>query len=185
MERMKLIAVIMLTVLSLLAAEEGNPKDRIVALYKDGEYKKVCREGMAQYYLGHDEPHFAAMIGMACAKVDEINPLGALQRNLVDTPALRSAATFFSTLVLEKRLLYQHFIDGVAVEGYTLPKYDHILSVVYDHISRGDFVQMGEQMVRIEEGKHNIFVSVSDDDPVRILVDEYEGAKLLHRHWFQ
>ena len=182
---MKQIAVIVIAVVSLLATENSAKRDRIVSLYKQGQFSQVCREGMVQYYGGNDEPHFAAMVGMACAKVDEINPLGALQRNLVDTPALRSTSTYFSTLVLVKRLLYQHFIDGIVLDGYSLPKYDHILSIVYDHVSRGDFTQMGKGMIRIEAGGHSIFVSVSDDEPVRLLVDEYEGAKLLHRHWFQ
>ena len=185
MERMKYIVMIVIAVVSLLATENSTERDRIVSLYKQGEFGQVCKAGMVRYYAGNDEPHFAAMVGMACAKVDEINPLGALQRNLVDTPALRSTATYFSTLVLVKRLLYQHFIDGIALDGYVLPKYDHVLSIVYDHVSRGDFTQMGTGMIRIEAGSRSIFVSASDDDPVRLLVDEYEGAKLLHRHWFQ
>jgi len=182
---MKSIAVIVLFAVTLLAAENSDTKERFVSLYKQGEFRQVCKEGLNLYYAGHDEPHFAAMVGMACAKVDEINPLGALQRNLVQTPALRSSATYFSTLVLAKRLLYQHFIDGITLEGLVLPKYDHILSIVYDHVSRGDYTQMGRGMLRIEAQGHSIFVSVSDDDPVRLLVDEYDGAKLLHRHWFQ
>ena len=185
MEPMKSIAVIMLFVVTLLAAEESDNKARFVSLYKQGEFRQVCKEGMVLYYRGQDEPHFVAMVGMACAKVDEINPLGALQRNLVQTPALRSSATYFSTLVLAKRLLYQHFIDGIALEGLVLPKYDHILSIVYDHMSRGDYTRLGGGMVRIEAAGRSIFVSVSDDEPVRLLVDEYDGAKLLHRHWFQ
>jgi len=172
-------------VFALYGAEMGDGTDGMVSLYKAGEYRKLCREGMLQYYKGNDEPHFAAMVGLACAKVDEINPLGALQRNLVDSPELRRTATYFSTLVLVKRLLYQHFIDGITVEGYVLPSYDHILSTVYDHISRKEYKKIGKRMVRIDQDGRSIFVSVSDDDPVRLLVDEYEGATLLHRHWFQ
>jgi hypothetical protein len=185
MQRMKYFAVLFIAAVSLAAAQNNAERDRIVSLYKEGAFKQACRAGMLQYYAGNDEPHFAALVGMACAKVDEINPLGALQRNLVQTPALRGTATYFSTLVLVKRLLYQHFIDGTALDGIALPRYDHILSVVFDHVSRGDYKQMAKKMIRIEEGGRSIFVSVSDDEPVRLLVDEYEGAKLLHRHWFQ
>ncbi|MBD3801279.1 MAG: hypothetical protein IE886_07555 [Campylobacterales bacterium] len=46
---------------------------------------------LAAYYAGSHEAHFAAMVGMACAKSDMINPL-------VETPSLRSTATFFATL---------------------------------------------------------------------------------------
>lgn len=157
----------------------------IAELYKAGQYDRVCREGMQRYYRGDKEAHFAAMVGMACARVDTINPLGILQRNLVSTPALRSSAIYFSTLVLAKRLLYHHFVDGIPLGGFALPQYDHILSIVFDHVRRGDVVQMGDGMVRIDHGSRRILVSVSDDEPPRLLVDEYNGAQLVGRHWYQ
>jgi len=169
----------------LISAPAINQADTIAKLYRNGDYKRACKEGMRQYYAGKKEEHFAAMVGMACAKTDAINALGTLQRNLVGSAALRGSATYFSTLVLAKRLLYQHFVDGIGVDAYVLPKYDHILSIVFDHVRRGDFKRMGEKMVRIEYGNKTILVSVSDDVPARLLVDEYEGAKLLHRHWYQ
>ncbi len=163
----------------------GGQTKSVVMLYKKGEYGQVCRKGMRLYYNGSKEPHFAAMVGMACARTDAINPLGVLQRNLVSTPPLRRSATYFSTLVLAKRLLYQHFVDNTPIEQFVLPKYGHILSVVYDHVRRGDFVSMGKGMVRIDDRGRRIFVSVSDDEPPRLLVDEYDGMTLRHRHWFQ
>lgn len=182
---MKFLIALLVSGCTLFAAGAASENETMVSLYKQGAYAEVCKKGVISYYKGQNEPHFAAMVGMACAKVDEINPLGALQRGLVDTPALRRTATYFSTLVLAKRLLYQHFIDGVDIAAYRLPKYDHILSNVYDHVSRGEYKKISAGMIRIDDKGKQIFVSVSDDDPVRILVDEYDGAKLVHRHWFQ
>lgn len=185
MDRMKALttwtAVLLLAGLCAQAAET----DKIVSLYKENDFSQVCKLGMREYYSGNQEPHFAAMVGMACAKSDAINPLGSLQRSLVETPALRSSATYFSTLVLAKRLLYQYFIDGIDLGGFTLPRYEHVLSVVFDHVARGDFKRMGPRMIRIEAGERSLLVSVSDDKPEKILVDEYLGAKLLYRHWYQ
>lgn len=165
----------------LQAANTGH----LVDMYKKGAYKEVCRRGMKAYYNGNKEPHFAAMVGIACAKSDAINPLGSLQRSLVASPALRSSATYFATLLLAKRLLYQHFIDGIDLRDYALPKYDHVLSIVFDHVARNDFTRMGRGMLRIEAGTLRILVSVSDDKPARLLMDEYRGAKLVRRHWYQ
>lgn len=176
--------MIILMALSSSALWGANTK-KIVALYKAREYQQVCRQGMREYYRGNKEAHFAAMVGMACAKTDAINPLGVLQRSLVATPALRSSATYFSTLVLAKRLLYQHFIDGIELGAFVLPKYDHILSTVFDHVARKAYVPMGQGMIRIESDGRSILVSVSDDRPAKLLVDEYDGAKLVHRHWYQ
>jgi hypothetical protein len=185
MEGMKRLFFLKMLMLMLTTAVWSAKTEVIVSLYKQGNYKKVCKQGMREYYRGNKEAHFAAMVGMACARSDAINPLGILQRSLVTTPALRSSATYFSTLILAKRLLYQHFIDGVALNAFVLPKYDHVLSIVFDHIARNDFKTIGNGMIRIEEGDRSILVSVSDDRPARLLVDEYLGAKLLHRHWYQ
>lgn len=185
MNPMKRFVLFVTSVLLFASAGEAAQTQRLAALYKKGEFLQVCRSGIREYYAGRQEAPFAAMVGMACAKSDMINPLAELQRHLVDTPVLRSSATFFSTLVLAKRLLYQHFVDGVSLEPFVLPKYEHILSVVYDHVNRGAYKEMDGGMIRIEHGGRNIFVSVSDDEPARILVDEYEGATLLHRHWYQ
>ena len=164
---------------------QAGKTDDLVDMYKNGEYKQVCAHGMQAYYSGNKEPHFAAMVGIACAKSDTINPLGSLQRSLVTTPALRSSATYFATLLLAKRLLYQHFIDGIDLEHYALPKYEHILSIVFDHVARNDFTRMGSGMIHVEAGELRILVSVSDDAPARLLMDEYRGAKLVKRHWYQ
>lgn len=140
---------------------------------------------MRAYYAKDMDGHFAAMTGMACAKADSINALGSLQRNLVGTTALRSSAVYFSTLILLKRLLYQHFVDGISLQEFQLPKYDHILSVVFHHLKNGTFERLDNRMVRIEEGKRTILVSLSQDPQPKLLIDEYAGAILLKRHWYQ
>lgn len=184
MKRSKIFAYSLALALSGTEAAAGEADD-IANLYREQAFEKACKEGMRLYYGGRKEPHFAAMVGMACARVDAINPLGVLQRNLVDSPALRSSATYFATLVLAKRLLYQHFIDGISLQAFSLPSYDHILCFVFDAVRRGEFAPMGPNMIGIDRGMGRIIVSVSDDVPARLLIDEYDGSQLKHRHWFQ
>lgn len=182
---MKIVYVLLLSVFFAQAAEVDFKAGPMIQLYKEGNFKRVCKEGMHRYYAGNHEGHFVAMVGMACARTDAINALGILQRNLVQTPALRSSATYFSTLVLAKRLLYQHFIDGVSLEAYTLPAYEHILITLFKHVREGDFEQTTAKMTSMEDGNRTILVTVTDDVPAKLLVDEYEGAVLMQRHWYQ
>ncbi|WP_345987139.1 hypothetical protein WCX18_08265 [Sulfurimonas sp. HSL1-2] len=176
----------LMTLLALLTLSGyGADTKQVLALYRDGDYLQACKSGLSAYYAGSREAHFAAMVGMACAKSDMINPLGDLQRPLVTTPSLRSTATFFATLQLAKRLLYQHFVDGLEIKGFTLPKYDHILSIVYDHVSRGDYTTMEHGEMLIVDGQRNIIVSLSRGTPPRVLVDEYEAGQRIRRHWYK
>lgn len=180
----KSLLVSVLPVVFLFASEFDS---KLVKEYKAGKYKSVCKKGMHAYYQGRKDEHFAALVGVACANNDSINFLGILQRNLVGSPSMRSTASYFSALLLQKRLIYQFMIDGIDLSGFRLPKYDHVLSVVFDKLSKGDYKSLGgvTNMIKIDEGERTIFISISDDKPARVLVDEYKDAKLLKRHWYQ
>lgn len=182
---MKHIVPAIILILFSTAIASAATTEEIVSLYKKGEYKQVCKMGMNEYYGGNSEAHFAAMVGMACAKTDMINPLGKLQGRLVSSPALRSTATFFATLLLAKRMLYQHFVDGVPLQGFVLPKYKHILSVVFDHVSRGDFERTETGGIRFTEGNLSVAVSLSEGEKPRLYVDEYEGDVRVAHHWYR
>lgn len=182
---MKSITALLCVLLFQVGSLPAASTDDIVSLYTSGDYTQACRKGRHLFYRGNQEAHFAAMVGMACAKVDAINPLGNLQRNLVSSPALRSSATYFTTLLLAKRLLYQHFVDGIALNGFVLPNYDHVLSIVYDHMQRGVYEKHVDGTVHIALPDRSIIISLSNDTPAKLNVDEYRGKTLLKHHWFQ
>ncbi len=182
-----MIRIFIITLLVLVSASQAEIAEKLVSQYKAGKYRSVCNKGMSAYYSGKRDEHLLALTGMACAKIDSINILGSLQRHLVNSPAMRNSATYFSTLLLQKRLIYQFMLDDINITNLQLPKNEHILSTVFEHLSLGDFKRLGGEtkMIKITEGEKIIFLSISDDKPVRVLVDEYKGASLLQRHWYQ
>ena len=182
---MKLSCIFLIFILFFPLGANAYDERHIVALYKQGAYEDACKQGMSQYFQGNKEAHFAAMVGMACARVDLINPLGILQRNLVRTPTLRSTATFFTTLLLAKRLLYQHFVDGTPIEGLVLPKFDHVLTQVFDRMSRGEYERLPGGVIRIETPQRRYLLSIAGSAPQWLFIDEYAGAEMLKRHRYQ
>lgn len=175
-----------LVTVTLYAASSDTETKAIVALYQKGQYATACDKGM-QHYFTHrkKEPHFVAMVGMACAKSDMINWLGVLQRYLVQSPPLRSTATYFTTLLLDKRLLYQHFVDGVPVEGFRIPLYDHILSTVMDRMSRGDYEKDGNGTVRMTTREGMIEIRITEDQPPKLMVFERNATDVVRSHWYR
>jgi len=183
---MKHLILIVLCSAALLYAAADKETNEIVELYKKGDFTDVCDLGM-QYYFNHSEkePHFVAMVGIACAKADMINWLGVLQRHLVDTPALRSTATFFTVLLMDKRLLYQHFVDGVPVDGYRFPVYDHVLSVVMEGMSRGAYEVDDNKTASITTKEGKIEIRLTDDTPPKLLIIERNATDILRTHWYR
>lgn len=155
--------------------------------FNAGNYKEVCKNGLNHYYGGRKTEMFVAMVGTACAYVDNINPLGLLQKNLVSSADARETASYFATLLLQKRLIYQFMLDDINVTRLTLPYSNHILSLVFTNLAEKNYKILSKKpkMIKIIDGEKNILVSISDDTPHKILIDVYEGSVLTKRHWFQ
>jgi len=155
--------------------------------FKAKKYNKVCEKGSRVYYGGYTEENFVSLVGVSCAKVDRINMLGMLQRSLVNTKSSRENASYFSTLILQKRLIYQFMIDDLALNDLRLPTSNHILSRVFEQLSLGQFKLVSEmpKLVELDANGRRVILSVSDDEPKKVLIDEYTTTGELERHWFQ
>ena len=82
---------------------EGRDITPFINDFKAEKYNKVCEKGSALYYGGYTDENFVSLVGVSCAKVDRINVLGMFQRSLVSTKSSRENASYFSTLILQKK----------------------------------------------------------------------------------
>ncbi|MFC2074434.1 hypothetical protein ACFLR3_04195 [Campylobacterota bacterium] len=155
--------------------------------FKAKKYNKVCEKGMNAYYGGYVEENFVSLVGVSCAKVDRINILGMLQRSLVSTKEARENSSYFSTLILQKRLLYQFMIDDITLDDLKLPASNHLLSRVFTQLSLKNYkvLSTSPKLIELDEHGRRIILSLSDDEPVKVLVDEYKANGELKRHWYQ
>lgn len=155
--------------------------------FKAKKYNKVCEKGSRLYYGGYTDENFVSLVGVSCAKVDRINILGMLQRSLVSTSASRENASYFSTLILQKRLVYQFMIDDLDVSHLKLPSSSHLLSRVFEQLSLNNYkiLSSSPKLIEINNAGRKYILSVSDDEPKKVLVDEYKSDGSLERHWYQ
>jgi len=155
--------------------------------FKAKKYNKVCEKGSKVYYGGYTDENFVSLVGISCAKVDRINILGMLQRSLVETPSSRENASYFSSLILQKRLIYQFMIDGLDLSDLKLPASTHLLSRVFEHLSTNQYKVLCKEpkLIEIDDNGKKFILSVSDDQPKKVLIDEYKATGELERHWYQ
>ena len=142
---------------------------------------------MQLYYGGYTDENFVSLVGVSCSKVDRINLLGMLQRSLVKSKASRENASYFSTLVLQKRLIYQFMIDDLKLTDLKLPASNHLLSRVFERLSEGEYKVLSKspKLLEIDADGRRMILSVSDDEPKKVLIDEYKTTGELERHWYQ
>lgn len=155
--------------------------------FKAKKYNKVCGKGSRLYYGGYTDENFVSLVGISCAKVDRINVLGMFQRSLVLSDASRENASYFSTLILQKRLIYQFMIDNLDLSHLKLPDSNHLLSRVFTALSNSKYEILSKRpkLVEINANGRKYVLSVSDDTPKKVLVDEYKADGTLERHWYQ
>lgn len=155
--------------------------------FKAKKYNKVCEKGSKLYYGGYTNENFVSLVGISCAKVDRINILGMFQRSLVLSDASRENASYFSTLILQKRLIYQFMIDDLNLCDLKLPSSRHLLSRVFEQLSNANYklLSPSPKLVEINANGRKYILSVSDDTPQKVLIDEYKADGSLERHWYQ
>ncbi|PHR54920.1 MAG: hypothetical protein COA44_12025 [Arcobacter sp.] len=155
--------------------------------FKAKKYNKVCDKGSRVYYGGYTDENFVSLVGISCAKVDRINILGMFQRSLVLSESSRENSSYFSTLILQKRLIYQFMIDDLDLSYLKLPSSSHLLSRVFEPLSNNKYqvLSRSPKLVEVHTDKRKYILSVSDDIPKKVLIDEYKTDGTLERHWYQ
>lgn len=151
--------------------------------YEAKNYDKICSEG-AVFYLKNDKNEMIlTAIGDACSKIDVINPLGYIVKNLVTTKEYRESGSYFATLVLQKKLIYQFMHDGINLQELKLPRTDHVLSKVFESLSQGNY-EIVDKKVQITTPEMDYLLYLVGDEPKKVYIDEYKNGKLIKRHWY-
>lgn len=154
--------------------------------YEAKNFDKVCSEGSSFYMKNDKNENVLTAVGDACAKVDAINPLGNIIKNLISTKEYRESGSYFATLVLQKKLIYQFMHDGINLRELRLPRTNHVLSVVFENLAIGnyEYSENGNRKVQISTSEFDYLLWLSDDEPKKVHIDEYKNGKIVKRHWY-
>jgi hypothetical protein len=144
-------------------------------------YDKVCKTGIKNLYNIKHSENLLSLIGIACAKSDNILYLPIFAKRLKKTKESRNNAIYFSVLFLQKKLLYAYFMDNIDISYYEFPMTDHPISIVTYFIAKNRFKK--ENGVINIEYKNKTYKVYKDGTKVFVLV--YENGKLKETHWYR
>jgi len=158
-------------------------KNDIINDYKNGKFERVCILGTNSDSRNEE---ILSLIGNACLKLDNINPLGVIIKRLVTSPKYRENASYFATILLQKKLIYQFMIDGVDLKSIRLPRTSNILSIVFENIVKKNYkvIDINKNKIEINTGNKKYILWRSSDNPPKVLIDEYKNNTLVKRHWY-
>ncbi len=174
---MKLFVSFLIFISLLFASEQDYNK--CIDYFKNKDYLKCCRLGSRIYYKYSS--NFASMVGIACAKTDNINILGDIIKRLYKTKFDRTNASYFVTLIFEKKLLYQFVLDKINLKNLSLPKTKHILSRVFEKISSGNYKYI-DGKIAIQDKEYKYIIWLTTGKKRVMVIDEYKNGILIKRH---
>ncbi len=174
---------ILLILVSFYSISFSYNKSEIVSDYKNQNYKKVCIYGTV---ANSKDESILSLIASACLKVDSINPLGTIIKKMVSTPKYRENASYFATIILQKKLIYQFMNDGIDLSNLRLPRTSYLLSVVFENIVKKNYkiIDKTTKKIKIVLKNRTYILWRSSTKPIKIFIDEYKDGILLKTHWY-
>ena len=154
--------------------------------YEAKQFEKVCQNGSNSYMRNDSNGNILTAIGDACAKIDSIRPLGDIVNRLYATKEHRESASYFATIVLQKKLIYQFMNDDINLKELRLPRTNHVLSRVFENLATDNYeiVDKGLRKITITTPEMDYVLWLSTDEPKKVFIDEYKNKKLVQRHWY-
>lgn len=97
-------------------------------LYQKGDYASSCNMGLQHFKKFESNEADVLLYAFSCLKADQIDRLNAPIAILNRSSEARSNASYFSMLVLQKKLLIQALYDNYPLKSLKLPTSSHLLS---------------------------------------------------------
>lgn len=174
----KILFLICFLFVSLFAAD----KNYIVNLYKKGRYARACVEFGKIYTKYKADENFLNLFAYSCLKSDHINRMVLPIIKLNGSPSARANAAYFTTILYQKKLLYNALIDGVDISYVKLPKTDYILSEIFCKYVKKDYVKKNGNYLFKDDKDNSLTheMSVEKEDNIqKIYIKSYKDGKII------
>ncbi|MGM0624057.1 MAG: hypothetical protein ACQESH_08590, partial [Campylobacterota bacterium] len=135
----KLLLTILSTSVLLSYSLEEFYKD-----YKEEKYDYACKKGVTIFSQNRQDENYLTIYSFACLKSDMIDRLAVPITGLRESKEARANASYFSAVLLQKKLLYHAVIDGTDIKGLNFPTTEFVLSRIFDMYVDEDYTKKDE-----------------------------------------
>jgi len=125
MKKIILITFILLEILHANTAEKMN------RLYQSGAFLEACQMGVQHFNELKYNEAYLSLYAFSCLKADQIDRLDTPSVLLSQSTEARTNASYFSMLLLQKKLLMQALYDNYPLKSLKLPMSSHLLSKIF------------------------------------------------------
>ena len=163
----RILVVVCFFVLSLSAGDVSD----FYHHFKHKHYKKACSAGRKVVFNNKADEKLTSLIAKSCLKADFIDTLGVMQSKLRKTPDARMNAVVLSSVLLQKRLIFQVMYDDVDISSFALPIIDHPIS--------DTFVAFRDKSYKVISKKPKIIKFKHKNKDYRVYIDYENKGRIV------
>ena len=156
-------------------------------LYQKGAYYDACSIGKNNWNKILTNEKYVSLYAFSCLNADQIDRLNFPLTVLNETPESRANASYFSLLVLEKKLLIQALYDNLPIKLLKLPNSSNLLSRIFDYYCKNP--QLGNTIKEYSDNANPRqtykLYTVQVDTHKTFAIDEYYDKILTKHHVYE
>ena len=175
------------TAVFLFSSLYADVSNQMLQLYQKGAYAQACALGVQNFKLIQPNEAYTSLYAFSCLNADQIDRLNTPIRTLNQSSEARANASYFSLLIMQKRLLIQALYDGYPLKQLKLPASSHLLSRIFDFYCKNP-----QTSNTVKEYTHTSnprqsykLYTIQVDRVKTFAIDEYYDKILTKHHVYQ
>lgn len=159
-------------------------------LYEQQKYDKACDYAVKYFYKKRNKnsEEYLTLYGLSCLETDKIYRIATPMLRLKSSRDARANAAYFSTILLQKKLLFQALVDEISLEGLSLPTTNFLLSKVFVlFVNKKYTLKENIYTFQDEEKKemqYQLYIDKNKREKVMV-IDSYRDDKFIHRYRYK
>lgn len=176
----RLLFIINFFTISLLA----NAATQMYQLYQKGEYGLSCDLGARLFNQFESNEAQISLFAFSCLKADRLDHLSRPIEQLNKSKEARANASYFSLLVLQKKLLLQALYDNYPIKSIKIPTSSHLLSKLFAFYQHDpQFQNSIKEYIDLNNPRISYkLYSIESNGRKTIAIDEYYDKILTLHH---
>lgn len=176
---------ILLLMILLLSSIYADDRSRLYKLYQNEQYDDACNFGMRAFHPNRKDESYVTLYAFSCLKADYIDRLAVPITVLKNSKDARANASYFSVILMQKKMLIHALMDRSDIPDLRLPTTDNVLSKVFDlyMLDREKFDHNVHHYRDLTSPKRTYKLYISHNGPVdKMIIEEFYDTMLTNRH---
>lgn len=159
--------------------------------YEKQAYVKACDYAVKHFYKKRNKNsnQYLTLYGLSCLETDKIYRIATPMLRLKSNKDARANSAYFSTILLQKKLLFQALVDKVSLKNLHLPNTNFILSKIFtafvneQYILKADVYTFKDE--KKKEMRYQLYVKENKKKEKQMIIDVYKDDKFTHRYSYK